>query len=64
MNEQRRGRVLVVDDDAVILRIARDILTDEGFEVLVADSGATALAVLRSDPPALMPTDTPPPSPL
>jgi DNA-binding response OmpR family regulator len=39
-------RILVVDDDASILRLLRDILEREGYEVLQASSGAEALATI------------------
>jgi len=39
-------RILVVDDDASLLRLLRDILEREGYEVLQASSGAEALTVI------------------
>lgn len=40
------GRVLLVDDDADIRESLRDLLTDEGYEVLCARDGREALDVL------------------
>ena len=42
------GRVLCVDDEAVIRAVLRDILTDEGFDVRTAANGASALTLLDS----------------
>jgi PAS domain S-box-containing protein len=41
-----RGRVLLVDDDAIVRRITAEVLADAGFVVLVAESGAQALRLL------------------
>jgi CheY-like chemotaxis protein len=43
--------VLVVDDDDTIRRIAFDVLSDEGFEVALADSGTAALESLERERP-------------
>lgn len=40
-------RILVVDDDPMILRLVRDNLQHEGFEVVTAASGEEALAVIN-----------------
>lgn len=42
-------RVLVVDDDAIALERMRDLVTAAGYEVILADSGAAALAELRRE---------------
>lgn len=39
MDQQRRGRILVVDDEAPVRRALAQILEDEGYEVLTAASG-------------------------
>ena len=44
-------RVLVVDDDALIAMSTADMLLDLGHEVIEAESGATALEILRQGPP-------------
>ncbi|MDO9370848.1 MAG: PAS domain S-box protein [Sphingopyxis sp.] len=48
MPESRRQRILVVDDDAIILMNTAALLEDLGHEVLEANSGAEALALLRA----------------
>lgn len=48
----RRPRVLVVDDEEPVRRMVRDILEDEGFEVVAANSAREGLALalhLRPD---------------
>lgn len=42
-------RVLVVDDDRHIREALSQVLTDEGYEVQVAENGATALTAIRGD---------------
>jgi two-component system response regulator PrrA len=49
---QPRGRVLVVDDDAAILRSLGRALRLRGFTVAEADGGAAALRRLAGDDPA------------
>src|ERR1041384_7008910 len=47
MTEEPRQTVLVVDDDCSIRRIVSAILESNGFAVLLAQDGATALEVSR-----------------
>jgi DNA-binding response OmpR family regulator len=46
-------RVAVVDNDRVYLRVMRDLLEDEGFEVLTHDDLASGCAFLKQDRPEL-----------
>ena len=46
--------ILVVDDEEAIVSSLSSILQDEGYEVLVAKSGAEALKSYMADPPDLM----------
>ena len=41
-------RVLIIEDDAAVLEALREVLEDEGHEVLVAANGREALSRLRS----------------
>jgi CheY-like chemotaxis protein len=43
------GRVLVVDDDPYIREMLRDLLTDEGHQVVTARDGVEALEVLERE---------------
>lgn len=49
--------VLVVDDEAKIVQIARDYLEHAGFSVLTAPDGEMALAMARSEKPDLVVLD-------
>ena len=46
--------ILVVDDEKNILRSLEGILSDEGFEVLSAESGVDALEMIRESTPDLV----------
>jgi two-component system alkaline phosphatase synthesis response regulator PhoP len=50
-------RVLVVDDDAQIVRLLRAYLAQEGYEVLAAYDGEEALHVIRRERPDLVVLD-------
>lgn len=47
-------RILVVDDDSVILELVSSYLTTRGFEVLKAADGEGALQILKQHPPDLL----------
>jgi len=49
--------ILVVDDDAKIVRLVRTYLEREGFAVTTAADGRSALAAIERDPPALVVLD-------
>ena len=49
--EERRGRVLVVDDEIVLAATLQEFLAGEGFETAVAHEGAGALALAESYEP-------------
>jgi CheY-like chemotaxis protein len=46
-----RRTILVVDDDPLIRDAVRELLTDNGYEVAVAEDGLAALERLASMPP-------------
>lgn len=50
-------RVLVVDDDASILGVIREVLEDDGYKVSTAGSGEEALELLAGEPFALVMSD-------
>src|SRR5258706_6293113 len=52
-----RARILVVDDEASLRRIAQYRLSEAGYEVELAEDGAAALAALAASPPDLAVTD-------
>lgn len=43
-----RPRILVVDDDEMIQESIREVLSDEGYDVVIAQNGVDALAKLRA----------------
>ncbi|MEA3278149.1 MAG: response regulator [Pseudomonadota bacterium] len=45
-------RVLVVDDDPDVRDLLQDYLSEQGYEVVSADSGAMARQALEGDPPS------------
>lgn len=53
MNE----RILVVDDEPKIVKLARDYLERSGYLVLTAGDGRTALSIARSEKPDLVVLD-------
>lgn len=50
-------RILVVDDEPKIVKLARDYLEKSGFQVLSAGDGSTALAMARRERPDLIVLD-------
>jgi CheY-like chemotaxis protein len=56
------GRVLVVEDDAAARAMLRAVLEEEGYAVLAAGDGSTALALLEVAAPDVVLLDLRPPS--
>jgi len=50
-------RILVVDDDAWILRMVTTVLGKRGYEIVTAEDGEDALHVIQDKPPDLVITD-------
>jgi DNA-binding NtrC family response regulator len=50
-------RVLVVDDEAMVLKSCQAVLEAEGWDVSLAGSVAAALALIDAEPPALLLAD-------
>ncbi len=48
---------MIVDDDPVIRELLADFLTQRGYQVLTAQDGAAALAVVDEKPPGLVVLD-------
>ena len=46
--------ILIVDDEEQIRSSVRGVLTDEGFRVLEADNGRSALATIAAEQPRLV----------
>ena len=41
--------MLLVEDEPVVLRLARDLLAENGYRVLAASSGSDALSIARKE---------------
>ncbi len=54
---QRRTRILVVDDDANLVEVLKDILEEANHEVLSASNGHEAMALVHRQRPDLVITD-------
>lgn len=50
-------KVLIVDDDPNIRRLYRDELSEEGYEVVAAATGAEALALFEKENPDIVTLD-------
>ncbi len=50
-------KILVVDDDAHILRLYKEELQEEGYDVVVAGTGEEALAMFEKEEPDLVTLD-------
>jgi|SRR5712672_2833114 CheY-like chemotaxis protein len=48
---ERKGPILVIDDDPDVREAIVDTLEDEGYEVVQTPGGREALAYLRTNPP-------------
>jgi len=52
-----KKKILVVDDEQNIRTLLREELTDEGYDVLLAENGAQALAMIKEEKPDLVTLD-------
>lgn len=57
MRSERRSKILVVDDHLEMARLLADQLSDAGYAVDIASSGAEALALLKQALPDVVITD-------
>src|SRR5689334_5921440 len=55
--EQRPPRILVVDDERSMRELLAIVLKREGYEVLVAENGASAIATLEREPVDILISD-------
>src|SRR5215471_4199140 len=49
--DNRKLKILIVDDDRVILKTLANKFQSSGFEVLVAEDGAKAVSIVRREKP-------------
>jgi len=48
------SKILIVEDDALILRMYQEAFTSEGFEVLFASDGQAGLEMARANKPTII----------
>ncbi|NLE64988.1 MAG: response regulator [Elusimicrobia bacterium] len=51
------ARILIVDDDPVVVRLVQEVLTNEGHEVATASDGLDAMVRVQKDLPDLIVLD-------
>jgi CheY-like chemotaxis protein len=49
-----RKKILVIDDNKVVLKAISTVLSAKGYNVLLAESGAQTISMLRQDKPDLI----------
>lgn len=54
VSHREQTLVLVVEDDAAIRRLLQDILQDEGYQVVTASDGESAVELLETSKPDLI----------
>lgn len=54
---ERRPKVLVADDSSLVLRMATDLLTEAGYDVITAADGASALRRVEEEHPDVIVLD-------
>ncbi len=52
-----RARILVIDDEEVVRDVLKELLTNEGYDVSVAETGEEGLAILKAGGPNLILVD-------
>ena len=63
MTDQPKARILVVDDEQMLLDMVTDALTFAGYAVTAVSDGLTALSAVRTEPPDLVILDVNMPEP-
>jgi DNA-binding response OmpR family regulator len=54
MAQEKKTKILVVDDEAYIREFLHSVLTDDGYEVITADDGLAALPMAVEQQPDLI----------
>ncbi|GMR07853.1 MAG: response regulator [Gammaproteobacteria bacterium] len=54
MTEEQRARILVTDDDSSIRTYVKELLTRQGYAVLLAEDGMQCLELARNEQPDLI----------
>ncbi|MCK4606171.1 MAG: response regulator [candidate division Zixibacteria bacterium] len=56
-SEDKAIRVIVADDEDIVVSLVRDALEDEGYQIETASDGQGALTIIKSEPIDLIVTD-------
>ena len=51
MSAVRKGKILIIEDDAGFRRTYADVLTNDGYAVITAEDGEQGLAMVRTEKP-------------
>ena len=54
LHKKKNIKILVVDDESNIREVLQDFLENEGYEVITADSGVTAISALKEPYPHIV----------
>ena len=54
MNEPKKAKILVVDDELPLREFLTDVLTEEGYEIITAEDGLQAIDRAASEQPDLI----------
>jgi two-component system KDP operon response regulator KdpE len=54
MSEKVPHTILVVDYDEIVRKLFKTVLTQEGYELMLASSGVKAISLLRTQRPSLI----------
>jgi CheY-like chemotaxis protein len=54
MSEKVPHTILVVDYDEIMRKLFKTVLTQEGYELMLASSGVKAISLLRTQRPSLI----------
>jgi DNA-binding response OmpR family regulator/two-component sensor histidine kinase len=57
LDRQKRKRILIVDDEPMVLLFASETLKEAGYDVLVAEDGSAVASIVESEPLDLVITD-------
>lgn len=47
----KMARILIIDDEPAIAMVLKELLSEEGYEIIVASNGLTGLQILKEGPP-------------
>ncbi|GAG31169.1 unnamed protein product, partial [marine sediment metagenome] len=51
--ESNKGTILIIEDEPLFRRVYQDVLTNNGYKVLVAEDGESGWRLVKSEKPSL-----------